>query len=258
MIQVNYISNNGVKVSTSLPENWEEVKQINKFDDLLKLYFTNYTPDDFKIKAIFTLTGLDEKVYNKLGGNGFIDDKEAEKLIQLFDVLEFLNTPLLDNPYLDVDVKGTKWRGPTKLLADQSGAEMLRSHDALTNYAETNDEVYLNSLLAVNYRPASGKNRDVYKDDNFEDNLAIVSKWPNHVKLGFLLFYNNAEEWWYNANKHLYEGAKQEVGADAGAWRKIIFSLNKALHKFDYNNMPRVEIYFALNQLHEERLQMEK
>lgn len=252
----------------ALPENWDEVIDRGKYLEVVRINYTETDITQAKIRVLSALSGLDGVA---LGGalGAATAEKRGEQAAslsaffalqvveELFPLLDFIFTPELftRNPLAVIRHGGKKYYGHADNLTRQTGAEMEETGWAYTEWIKTNDEKYMDHLVAALYRPAG----TLFDREAVTGRAAVFATLDPVVKRGVLMWYEMCEEWWRRQYEALYRSAEKEGERDSLANSRLMRTLagEKRGTVNAVREMSRDEIFFELSELERERQQME-
>lgn len=212
-------------VISSIPENWNELtkEQLLSFCRTLR-YATSL--DVLLVHFFLILSGLkfgprqkpliiDEIPYYFLKHRNTKDTLciSVQDILYAMNSLSFLfsidqertiiQSRLFQNLLPSIRVKGINLYGPESALFNITLDEFIRCETNFEKYKLTNDDAWLNRLIAVLYRRPdphqntkyasfSGDRRIVFNDYLVDNNISLVSAISPEYKLAILLFYEGS------------------------------------------------------------------
>lgn len=243
--------------STAVHESWEEVISTGKYLEIIAILSSSLSKDEAKQKLIsYYLNGSDIDIPESL-----IDSASAKIIDEVYPLFNYIfDKVFVINPIPQFYFKGRKYVGPSEKLLPQTGAEMEECAWAYFEYKKTNDEKYLNHLIAVLYRPSKlftrqKDKRKAFKKDAVEDRAIKLASIHPLLKQGIKFFYENCEVWWKDTYSKLYEGSETSTEkVDSLGVSRLVRAL--AGQKRGTVDMVRLidrdEIYFELFELNRE------
>jgi hypothetical protein len=204
-----------------LPGTWNQLTQAQLFR-VCSLSLRNYGHSDFTLKLLLSITGL--KVVTKEEKTGDDEtlfylqkDKKTICLLSSDDLAEIcakldflfeeeeqgdktrwiLSSRLTKNIIGPVETKSGLWHGPSHGITNLKTDEYIRAETSMFQYHKTQDEVYLNKLIATLWRPSalSPSSDDIripFDDGKVEAYAAIAALLPGYIKQAIYLFYSGS------------------------------------------------------------------
>ena len=211
------------------PENWDEVSP-EQATDIASALLSSSTTQDFKTRLLLRWLKLEGKIYTqndriytnqgskrktlKLHSKGKAMYISPEDWFRLCETLNFMfvdapggktkafQSRITVNPLPKIKTGSRKLIGPADLLENCSSIEFAKADTRCISFRNTNDEKYLNELIAVLYRPRrrfrrltrffSGiyntDERVKYSDAHLE-NSRLIAKLPLEIRQAILLWF---------------------------------------------------------------------
>lgn len=169
-----------------------------------------------------------------------------ERLLNLYEAIETGTSFLLEDISLTRNLLPTYegFQGPADELSNVVAAEFCFSEIAFLQWKQNRNVSYLNSLVAILYRPGKSS-KDRVKDDNgdlrypFYPHLTvkyerIVRKWPYCVKLMIAMYYEGCRRKKIEENENLFSGSDSE--SLYGLW-SVLREIARSGHFGDFDKV---------------------
>ncbi|MUP44906.1 hypothetical protein E0K83_03990 [Gramella sp. BOM4] len=131
----------------------------------------------------------------------YIEQEAKGKKYKIVD-LNFVKNPL---PSITIDK--TDLLGPDTALGNCTYEEVfVHGQNAMIDFCNTNEEEYLDELVAILYRPAVKGKRPKFSAEALEENIELVKKLDPEVKFGVFLFFSSCHKFITTADELSLKG----------------------------------------------------
>lgn len=249
-----------------LPENWQEVIKAGKYVPLMAALQLQGNAQQLRHLALLAITGIaaDDLADGMMVATTLMDE--------VYPALDYIFKPeaFTECPIPSFTEFLESFYAPLDKLADQSAGEMEECGWAYAEYTKTQDEQYLNHLVAALYLPESEGNsmaKRHFDKNSVAARTKLFERLTPACKLGILLWYENCEHWWAEQNGNLYK--KQSTAKDGEEIEPIdSLAISRLVRKLAglvrgtvediRKTMRRDEIYFELQERERERIESER
>lgn len=198
--------------------------------------------------------------------------RKKTKVIRLLDA-NWVHTLMVDKTFLgwifDLPVfkqyfiksfwhKGRFYVGPPKDILNLTALEIVYAYQYFKDYSKNPNEIYLNYLMAILYRPLNlfwwlkigkyGYNGDKRIEQStylFDKRVVLFKSLPMHLKMGIFLQFSSA--WAMMENKPAFKYVFDKQQADENAkedphvWEKIMMQMGKSGVFGPYNEVQKMD-----------------
>jgi hypothetical protein len=222
-----------------LPGSWNQLTRSHLLR-VCALSLCNYGHADFIFKIFLYITGLKVAIKEEksVGDETFFylrKDKKTIYLISTDDLAEIcarldflfereekedkthwvLSSRLTKNIIGPITTKAGIWHGPANGITNLKTDEYIRAETSLFQYHKTQDEVYLNKLIATLWRPAapipaSDDVRLPFDDGKVEAFAKIAASISAPIKHAIYLFYTGSRRFLSSRFPNSSEGSIRE------------------------------------------------
>lgn len=218
----------GKSIKRSLPENWNELtgKQLIKISGLFNKQLRIY---EFRLICLFYIISVNYRIFDRI---------DRETLYLIGEQINFLlkENNLVRNLIPSIKIRLKKYYGPSDRFQNITLIEFAKAETRYKNYIETNNEKYLNELIAILYRPKkwfipflklinnyNGDKRREY-NDRYIKNMDRISNLPINLRLAILLYWEGCRLYIMNKYTHVFSRDQEEKKNDTG-WAGLITDL---------------------------------
>lgn len=151
--------------------------------------------------------------------------------------------PCLPAPTWREEWFGFRLYGPLGSFINLSFAEFIFADSYFLRYLQTNDEAWLDKLVAVLYRPQrrpyrpqsvgfAGDRREDFNEHLVPARVAYVSRVPHHVKLAVLLWYRGCRRELERRYPRVFESDTEQKAGLSG-WQAVLHGLADGVHRLE-------------------------
>lgn len=247
--------------SYAVPDSWNDIPSKN-YLPVIKVLYTEHGDDRGVLMLFRALAGIPWWQFFMM--------RSPNLLPAAIDATEFLAENKLTKNLLPF-YKG--FAGPADNLANIKMAEFCFAEFYYNNYGREENLEHLNALVSVLYRPKKSRWKYSYKK-NLDGDFRIafnansmgyyqkkIEKWPTHVKLAVLHFYQGARAQIIQRNPKVFDNNGGEESL-YGLW-SVMRSVAKSGHLGDLDKVSDQYVDTVLMELNEtvaeaERIEMER
>lgn len=194
-----------IKFSTRIPADIAELKPNDwvYFVALsLQMLAAQITVSELKTRMISRFLSLKTGHYHRLKPETKL--QISENLYRIGQLMDFLfdetddgkltyNLAFNKNLIPSLRIGLQKWRGPADMLTDLTFLEYKDANAAYLQFQKTEDEHYLNQLVAIIYRPGWLR-KPAYNAKGAAKRIKQVARWPYPLRWAIYLFYTACEQ----------------------------------------------------------------
>ncbi|MDF7810513.1 hypothetical protein [Hymenobacter sp. YC55] len=176
------------------------------------------------------------------------------QLVELKPLVRFLKEPSECAPLtkqLLPSLPKISWRqllspklyGPRESFLNLTFTEFIYADTYFLRYLQTNEEVWLQRLVAVLYRPQradydpaavtyGGDRREDFNEHLVEGRVRHVARVPHHLQYAVLLWYRGCRRELERRYVRVFSSDNQQKASQSG-WQQVLFSLADGVHRVD-------------------------
>ncbi|MBC6988573.1 hypothetical protein [Hymenobacter sp. BT491] len=133
--------------------------------------------------------------------------------------------------------------GPRDSFRNLTFAEFIFADTFFLRYLQTNEEAWLNKLVAVLYRPQredyrphaasyGGDRREDFNEHLLDARAGYMARVPHYVKLAVLLYYQGCRRELERRYQRVFEGDTNQKAALSG-WEAVLHNLADGVHRVE-------------------------
>jgi len=225
------ISYNNIR--KEIPTSWEEIKQNKKLLlFVLGLFFNQFTKQEILHQVIFKILKIGKAkqllIIKDIEQNKY--SKHPENLYRLSEILGFITEqPIEIKENLFPKIKGLQ--APKSVWSECTAWEYALAEKSFFDFADKEDEAFLNKLIAILYRPNKflKKERKAFDEKKLAKYEKKISKLPFALKWSVFRWFAHERELILKAHKYTFSGgSKSEEKPNIGAiWTDIILAMSQ-------------------------------
>jgi len=223
---MNQIVINGKSVMS--PSSWNELSR-KQLLFVSRLFHGQLTMIDFKLRALFKFISITPKIKKRL---------HTEDTYFLCETLDFLFEEVSLTRNL-LPILKTGWRtyvGPSDAMKNCTFGEFTIANSLLDSFSSTKDQMYLDEMIAVLYRPKKWfwffrKNftdnqdkRKRFAHRTLEKRTVTMADLDLHAKYSVFLFFSGVLNSFPDLYPYVYQ-QKGDFGGEDNGWASLIISL---------------------------------
>ncbi len=200
-----------------------------------------------------------------------MNDQHMDILSKLYLLSEQFNFLIKDRKLLKNPVPSIRfpwWRfirplvGPSDGLKNLTIWEYAMAERMLENYVSSDDETFLDQLLAILYRPTcflkiiiswlrySSDIRVTFNDQTYQKRIALLTGLDHEKKFAIAMFFNSVRDSFKEADRfpHIYNMKKKKTGNSKLSWADVIMEMSGEIPGNE-DKTGRVNLYTFLYRL---------
>lgn len=232
-------------------EHWNELSA----DQLRQIAFVLYGNEDAlrkKLQVWKVVTGMKWYQYLAIPNNIILNTLDITDFV-------FKSNELTENLF----PRYKKYYGPASDFDNLRVSEFVFSEMFHGKYCETKEIKYLNSLIAVIYRPAKkrynrarnsdGDIREAFNENLIHDRARIIARWPDDVKLSIFTWYAGCKKMLVKENPQVFgTGGNAQHTSGTSAMLSIMRAVAKAGTYGDFDKVEQLFVKTLMMELREQ------
>lgn len=186
-----------IKFNIDIPSEWSELDKHTFASVIQILHFRNADKYTISVSLLALLFG--QQNFHVLSG---LNDEDLHALVPLTDFL-VSEKPPVKNFFPTLNMKGKQHVAPAEDLSNLGFGEWCFAYDAYNYYHLTKDPLWLNTLIAIIYRPEdptesedsatfSGDTREKFNENLIDKRVKSVQAIEDRIKLAVLSWFSVA------------------------------------------------------------------